>query len=219
MLTPPVASPRLTCDVSGTTCTWIITDEWADWACAKQVQLIDEMVSHTNWFSKPPRRDVLEPLFGPWAGRDMKGRLHIYCAQPSVLEEGSAVWTLDALMMTSSSITPVWTVTEFVPAQDKISLFGDEEGEGEEGTREIELGDIEMAATTGTPTRIRSREWEARKFLAKERVRESRLKVQIADRLASKEESRFYAMYGDLEDNESHFSDYDLTDEEESMAD
>jgi hypothetical protein len=105
------------------------------------------------------------------------------------------------------------------PEQDTISLFGDGDtvdgsDEGEE-PKEILFEDIETASpATGEPTRIRNRDWEARKFLAKERVREARLKAQIADHMAAKEESRFYKTYGELSDNESHFSDYDLTDDE-----
>jgi hypothetical protein len=125
-------------------------------------------------------------------------------------------------MMSATAIEPVWQITEVheEPQEDRISLFGDAatvddaSSVGGGSTREIELADIEPAPAMGTPTRIRSREWEARKFLAKERVREARLKAQIAARLAHKEESRFYSQYGDLEDAESRFSDYDLTDEE-----
>jgi hypothetical protein len=86
--------------------------------------------------------------------------------------------------------------------------------------REIHLDDIApaSAAASATPTHIRSREWEARKFLSKERVREARLKAQIADRVARKEEDRFYAQFGELDDAESHFSEYDLTDDESDGA-
>jgi hypothetical protein len=58
---------------------------------------------------------------------------------------------------------------------------------------------------------IRNREWEAKKFLAKERVREARLKAQVAEHIARKEESRLLLTYGELDDNESNFSEYDLS--------
>jgi hypothetical protein len=133
--------------------------------------------------------------------------------------------------MTSAAIKPVWTVEDFVaePEQDKISLFGDgdtidgsegNEGNGDnDGEKEIQFDDIEMASPAEAPTRMRNREWEARKFLAKERVREFRLKAQIADRLAAKEEARFYKQYGDLDEDESHFSEYDLTENEDESSD
>jgi len=179
-----------------------------------------ELLSHGNWFSRPPRRDVIEPLFAPWAGKSMQGVLQFSCKQPSVPGKGSAKWRLDGLTMTASAITPNWTVVDFVVSddEDKISMFGDEEGEEEE--REIQFDDIELASPAAAPTRMRNREWEAAKFLAKERVREARLKAQIADRLATKEESRFYTKFGDLDDGESHFSEYDLTeDEDEATSD
>jgi hypothetical protein len=42
-------------------------------------------------------------------------------------------------------------------------------------------------------------------------VREARLKAQIAVRMARSEEARFFRIFGDLEDAESNFSDYDLS--------
>jgi hypothetical protein len=119
--------------------------------------------------------------------------------------------------MTATSITPNWTVSNYEAEQDTISLFGDGEtvDEGGEEEREIQFDDIELASPAAAQTRMRNREWEAAKFLAKERVREARLKVQIAERMATKEESRFYAKYGELDDDESHFSEYDLTEDED----
>jgi hypothetical protein len=121
--------------------------------------------------------------------------------------------------MTASAISPNWMAVDFVADnEDKISLFGDANTVDEDDEREIQFDDIELASPAAAPTRMRNREWEATKFLAKERVREARLKAQIADRLAAKEESRFYAKFGDLDDGESHFSEYDLTEDEDEVA-
>ena len=129
--------------------------------------------------------------------------------------------------MSSTSIDPVWSVGTAIPDEslDRISLFGgggeesEDDGDGRlsvgSGLREIQIDDIEDAPETAgaaPPAQIRSREWEARKFLAKERVREARLKAQIARHLAAKEEERYYRQFGDPDDGESHFSDYDLSD-------
>ena len=217
---PPVSAPRLVSDGSK----WNLTPEWSEWASAQRSQLIGELLGHATWFSRPPRRDVLEPLFAPWSGKKTaQGPEEFFCKTPDVSGPGSATWSLTALTMTATAITPVWSVKDFqeAPEQDTISLFGDGDtvdgsdgSEGEE-TKEILFEDIETASpATGEPTRIRNRDWEARKFLAKERVREARLKAQIADHMTAKEESRFYKTYGELSDNESHFSDYDLTDDE-----
>jgi hypothetical protein len=207
---------------------WLITEEWSKWADATRAALLTELMGRPAWFSKPPRRDILDPLFGPWSGRSMQGELQFFCKTPELpgkaAGSGTATWGLDGLLMISTGITPVLSIHSYTEnqQQDTISLFGD--GDTVDGSddeeREIQLEEIEEASpAAGVPTQIRSREWEARKFLGKERVREARLKAQIADRLAAKEEARFYRQFGDLEDGESHFSEYDLTDVETSDSD
>jgi hypothetical protein len=120
-------------------------------------------------------------------------------------------------MMSSKAITPVWVLDQVVKDErmEAISLFddgltvdGDSENESE--SREIQLEEVD-GDTPAPPTRIRSREWEAKKFMSKERVREARLKAQIAVRMAETEEARFFRIFGDLDDAESNFSDYDLS--------
>lgn len=209
-LNPPVQSPTLKTTGSA----WIPTDEWAAWADNQRKQLLGELMSHGNWFSRPPRHDVIDPLFAPWVGKNMKGDLQFFGALPPMTGPGSANLSLQGLTMTTTAISPVWAADDFVPdpEDDKISLFGDEGDDGE--TREIQIDDIEPVspAAAAAPTfHIRNREWEAKKFLAKERVREARLKAQVAEHIARKEESRFYSIYGDLEDGESNFSEYDLS--------
>ena len=214
-LNPPVVSPTLVCDASA----WVPTEEWSEFATTLRNQLVGELLSHGNWFSRPPRRDVIEPLFAPWVGKSMQGGLQFSCQLPPVSGPGSAKWRLEGLTMSASAISPNWTVVDFVAGdEDKISLFGDANTVDEDDEREIQFDDIELASPAAAPTRMRNREWEAAKFLAKERVREARLKAQIADRLAAKEESRFYAKFGDLDDSESHFSEYDLTEDEDEVA-
>lgn len=230
---PPMISP----DVKYSAGSWETPSAgWTQWSQLSRSTLLEDLVAHPTWFSRPPRIDVLEPIFSPWVVKNTtSGNPSFFCKTPvapgSAESTGTATWQLDGLLLSSSSITPVWRIATFKedePAGDTISLFGDGDtvDEGEElaigspeaETREIRIEDIADATPDAGPTHIRSREWEARKFLAKERVREARLKAQIADRLARKEESRFYAQYGDLEDGESHFSDYDLTDDESEAS-
>jgi hypothetical protein len=220
--TEPVTSPELTWQGGE----WIPSVTWDSWATNLRSRLLDTLLAHPAWFSRTPRREVLDPLFGPWSGRNMQGQIKFFCKTPSVPgaegSTGTATWQFGGLLMNAQEISPIFTVGTYTeaPQEDQISLFGDGETvEGSESdedeTREIHLEEIEDASPAQGPaqtTRLRGREWEARKFLAKERVREARLKAQIADRMARKEESRYYANFGDLEDGESHFSDYDLTD-------
>ena len=219
-MSSPVLSPRLQSDGSA----WIPTGEWSAWADQQRKQLLGELLSHGNWFSRPPRHEVIDPLFAPWIGKTMSGELRFFCDLP-VKAPGTANLSLQGLIMTATSIKPTWAVENYTPdpEEDKISLFGDD-GDQEEGqeTREIQFEDIEVAspATAGAkgPMHIRNREWEAKKFLAKERVREARLKAQVAEHIARKEESRFLTVYGDLDDNESNFSEYDLSENESEVA-
>jgi hypothetical protein len=218
-LQPPVAVPSL----RWTADAWQLSEEWSTWAAAQREQLLQELVAHPTWFSRPPRQDILSPIFSPWSGTNMAGK-HIFMTTTPDVPGGSGVatWELEGILMSSTAIKPVFAVKETQPdpEDDRISLFGDGEtveadSEEEPETREIQLDEIALGSPAGAaPTRIRNREWEARKFLAKERVREARLKSQIATRLADKEERRFYTQFGDLDDGESHFSEYDLTDEE-----
>jgi hypothetical protein len=131
--------------------------------------------------------------------------------KPEKDSSGVGSWVLEGLIMTATSITPVFTVGEFTETKiegDAITLF-DAEALDE---REVTLDEIESEGVAPTP--IRNREWETKKFLSKERVREARLKAQIAARMAQAEEARYIRHFGEIEDNESHFSDYDLSDSE-----
>lgn len=236
-LVPVVQSPEVRWARAGT---WEPpTAEWMAWSDRTRAELLGELLSHGTWFSRPPRHDVLDPLFSPWVTKHTGGGLTFFCKCPDVPStdySGSATWRLEGIIMSSTSITPVWAIgtVEKDDAPDTISLFGDGEtvddsesdGEATRGrivsddgeTREIQFEEIADAPAATGPTRIRNREWEARKMMAKERVREARLKVQVAIHLARKEESRFYSLFGDLDDGESHFSDYDLTDDEDDAA-
>uniref|UniRef100_A0A6C0DCJ7 Uncharacterized protein n=1 Tax=viral metagenome TaxID=1070528 RepID=A0A6C0DCJ7_9ZZZZ len=221
---------------------WIPNEQWLNWANICRDIVLGMLVSKPAWFSRPPRRDTLDSIFTPWAGQRLSGELFLADSQNNVPTEGvsgTAVRVLTAVRMTPQSITPVWTVNSIVPDPDvdTISLFGsdDEEDdaiktvpivapvkevkpagheENSDEVREVHLDDVAPVTGISAPTHIRSREWEARKFMAKERVREARLKAQMADRIAAREERRFYTQFGDLDETESHFSEYDLTDEE-----
>jgi hypothetical protein len=209
-LTPPATSPEVAL-VSGT---WTPTDDWYSWVDEQRRTLLDQLLSHGSWFSKPPRREILEPLFSPWYGT-VQGEKKVFVS-PS-LEAGEAgasgkgTWTLEGLIMTASSITPVLTCTNFEKVE-AIPFFEGDTVEIEDD-REITLDEIESDGAP--PTQIRNREWETKKFMGKERVREARLKAQIAQRMAEAEEARYYRHFGELDDGESHFSEYDLSESED----
>lgn len=228
-------SPPLRFTISATT-SWCLTPEWSRWAEEKRLALIEELVSNPRWFTRAPSRDIVETLFTPWTGTTMRGESEIFCEGPAVSPvvdvsgsgsesgptTGTASWSLVEIVLTSTSITPRWKLTslEWTPTaaadadSDCISIFG--HGSDTED-KEIRFEDIEEAAPepgTEVPTRLRARNWDIHKSAAKQRVREARLKSQIASRIAEKEEMRFFRKYGDIEDGESRFSEYDSTDDE-----
>ena len=218
-ITPPIASPRLSWDTSGN---WTVTSEWSSWAIHQRSSLLETLLNNPKWFSKPPRREILDPLFHPWEGKTMQGAPIFLCPPPEAPEgeSGSAIWQLQGLMMSSKAITPVWVLDQVVKDErvEAISLFDDgltvdsDDSESDSQSREIQLEEVDAGSPEqASTTRIRSREWEAKKFMSKERVREARLKAQIAVRMAETEEARFFRIFGDLDDAESNFSDYDLS--------
>ena len=217
-ITPSIGSPRLQWDISGN---WTVTAEWSTWASKQRSALLETLLTNPKWFSKPPRREILDPLFNQWDGKTMQGAPIFLCPPPEAPEgeSGTAIWQLQGLMMSSKAITPVWVLDQVVKDErvEAISLFddgltvdSDGDSENDSESREIQLEEVDADSPAPT-TRIRSREWEAKKFMSKERVREARLKAQIAVRMAETEEARFFRIFGDLDDAESNFSDYDLS--------
>lgn len=205
---------------------WECSPDMAIWLTTQRTILLGELVSHGNWFSRPPRREVLESMFTPWIGSnvsDGSDERQFVCPTPILPEESqtvgcSATWVLEGILMTSKLISPVWSIVDIqndpaIPS-DTISLFEEDidvDADADAEGREIQFHEIETDVQT-VPTKLKTREWEARKFLGKERVREARLKAQIAKRIAKKEESRYYEQFGDPDENESRISDFDLTD-------
>jgi hypothetical protein len=87
----------------------------------------------------------------------------------------------------------------------------DDELEEIDDSREI---NIDMDSAPVKLNHHEDRDYLDRKFAAKERVKEARLKAQVAKKMAQREINFFYENFA-LDDDESTFSDYDLTDNEE----
>jgi hypothetical protein len=125
--------------------------------------------------------------------------------------------TLTAVQISAEGILPRWTSSVWqVDEVSKISMpwtQGSEDDELEEidDSREINI-DVDSA-----PVKLNhheDRNYLDRKFAAKERVKESRLKAQVAKKMAFREINFFFENFT-LDDDESTFSDYDLTDNED----
>jgi hypothetical protein len=92
------------------------------------------------------------------------------------------------------------------------SVSGEDELEEMDDSREI---NIDVDTSPVHLTNHEDRDYLDRKFAAKERVKEARLKAHVAKKMAQRELRFFYENFN-LEDNESTFSDYDLTDDDET---
>ena len=168
------------------------------------VQLLYD--KRNSWFSSPPSKSQLAKLMKGW---DIKGLV----TPPDLNKNYSGSQNLGALVISKDAIAPKWIVSVWEEAT-KISMpwisNENEEDELEEldDSREINI-DTDSAPVHLTPHE--DRDYRDRKFAAKERVKEARLKSHVAKRIAQRE-LRFFFENFTLEENESTFSDYDLTD-------
>ena len=173
--------------------------------------LIDMLYEkRSSWFSSAPTKSMLTKLMKGWDTKNL--------AMPSDTSKNySGSQTLTAVQISGEGIFPRWTSSVWqLDEVSKISMpwtQGSEDDELEEidDSREINI-DVDSA-----PVKLNhheDRNYLDRKFAAKERVKESRLKAQVAKKMAFREINFFFENFT-LDDDESTFSDYDLTDNED----
>ena len=174
-------------------------------------QLIDMLYEkRSSWFSSAPTKSMLTKLMKGWDTKNL--------AMPSDTSKNySGSQTLTAVQISGEGIFPRWTSSVWqVDEVSKISMpwtqgSDDDELEEIDDSREINI-DVDSA-----PVKLNhheDRNYLDRKFAAKERVKESRLKAQVAKKMAFREINFFFENFT-LDDDESTFSDYDLTDNED----
>ena len=173
-------------------------------------QLIDMLYEkRSSWFSSAPTKSQLTKLMKGWDTKNL--------AMPSdTTKNYSGSQTLTAVQIFAEGIIPRWTSSVWqVDEVSKISMpwtqGSDDELEEIDDSREINI-DVDSA-----PVKLNhheDRNYLDRKFAAKERVKESRLKAQVAKKMAFREINFFFENFT-LDDDESTFSDYDLTDNED----
>jgi len=173
-------------------------------------QLIDMLFEkRTTWFSSAPTKSMLTKLMKGWDTKNL--------AMPSDTSKNySGSQTLTAVQISGEGIFPRWTSSVWqIDEVSKISMpwaqGSDDELEEIDDSREINI-DVDSA-----PVKLNhheDRNYLDRKFAAKERVKEARLKAQVAKKMAFREINFFFENFT-LDDDESTFSDYDLTDNED----
>jgi hypothetical protein len=175
-------------------------------------QIMDMLFDKRNsWFSSAPTKAQLNKLMKGWDTKSL-------AAVPDTSKNYTGNQSLAAILISGDGIFPRWVSSVWQPEElAKISMpwtsGSGEEDELEEidDSREINID------TDSAPVRLNhheDRDFLDRKFAAKERVKEARLKAQVAKRMAQRELHFFFENFT-LDDDESTFSDYDLTDNEE----
>jgi len=162
----------------------------------------------SSWFSSPPTKSVLAKLMTGWDLTNL-------AKSPDTKKNLTGSQSLSAVHISATGIVPRFVASVWNEAP-KISMpwsvSGEDELEEMDDSREI---NIDMDTSPVHLTNHEDRDYLDRKFAAKERVKEARLKAHVAKKMAQRELRFFYENFN-LEDNESTFSDYDLTDDDET---
>jgi hypothetical protein len=211
-ISEPVETPELTYDISG----WQVNSEWmrvTDTIRAKVLSVLYD--SRGNLFKVPPTQKILENLFTPWVVINTSGLLQFKCELPLVPTQnsGKGVLELTGISIKKSGIMPIWNLKSHIENTPVVDFNWEEADAIDTDLREVTLIESEVAGeSTGDTLQLQTDdEYNVRKFAAKERVKEARLKAILARRAAEVETQRYFNEFN-INDAESTFSEYDISD-------
>lgn len=197
---------------------WKVTQEWMKETDSLRGTLVTILYnSRASLFKTSPSQKILENLLLPLSVVNEKGTLDLVCQLPSPGQTaGKGKPVITGLLIKKAGITPLWTVRTYSENTPVVEFDWNEDGSA---TTETELREITLIesedANADAPLRLNTdEEYNARKFAAKERVKEARLKAILARRAAEVETTRYYNDFTTGE-NESTFSEYDISDFDE----
>lgn len=171
-------------------------------------QVSDQLYEKRNsWFTQSPTRQALQRLASGWTAIDLP------VPQGSMIGDVDAI--LESVFIDSQGIKPKWKIVYTPRTENRIHLPPG--SNDDDDCRDVQV--TEIPEDNDQPIRILSpeeREYYEQKFASKERVKEARLKAQLARRQAEDEMQNFFENY-EVEDGESTFSDYDLSDSESNL--
>lgn len=196
---------------------WQVTPEWmraTDTIRSVIVSLLYEQKD--TLFKTSPTIKTLENLFTPWVVIDTQNNISLKCdlPLPETMKDGSGVFELTGIAFIKkergSEILPVWNLQSYTENTPVVDLEMDDL---DSECREITLIESEVPTADDSDTfKLNTdEEYNARKFAAKERVKEARLKAILARRAAEVETSRYFNDFN-INDEESTFSEYDISD-------
>lgn len=209
-------TPELSYDGSN----WVFRDEWMQTTDSLRESVVTLLYDNrASLFKNSPSQKTLENLLTPWLVITEDGSKKWNCdlPKPESSKEGKGHLDINGLTIKKGGITPTWVIRAYDEITPVVEFDWNETASaGETELREITLIESEVPSE-GTDATLRlntDEEYNARKFAAKERVKEARLKAILARRAAEVETTRYYNEFS-TGDNESSFSEYDISDFEE----
>lgn len=201
---------------------WVANSEWMRATDNLRGRLLSVLYdAKDTLFKTSPTRKTLENLFAPIVVIDLSGALTIQCQLPlpTSPKDGAGILELVGITLQKTGIIPIWNVKRYVENTPVVDFDWDEPAQsGDNEIREITLIEAEVASDNADTLRLRTdEEYTARKFASKERVKEARLKAILARRAAEVETQRYFDEFN-INDNESSFSEYDISDFSEDEA-
>jgi hypothetical protein len=197
---------------------WILTTEWMTAISAIRTKVLALLFESRNTlFKNSPTMKTLENLMKPWVTVDSSGN---YIAQyelplPST-KEGAGILDLSGIFIKRDGIMPIWRVDSYTENTPVVDFDWGNEETPENDLREVTLIESEVPSDNSNVIHLNTdEEYNARKFAAKERVKEARLKAILARRAAEVETNRYYNEFN-FGENESTFSEYDISDMDDS---
>lgn len=214
LLDNPAETPEITFDGN----VWIPDTQWMRVTDSLRDHMLTLLWdSRDKLFKNPPSKKMLENIFAPLTVIDTSGNLavHTNLPLPSDLKEGKGVFELKGIQILKSSIEALWHLKAYVVNTPVVDIdWGESKSQAAENEiREITLIEQEVPSEDNDDTlKLNTdEEYNARKFAAKERVKEARLKAILARRAAEVETQRYFEEFN-INDSESTFSEYDISD-------
>ena len=193
---------------------WELGSSWMSETDKIRTEVLNKLYDNRAlYFKTSPTLTTLDTLFTPWVVVNELGELTFKSELPlpESDKDGNGTIALLGIYIKKTGITPIWAIKEFTEITPVVDFEWSESKDEE--CREVTLIESELTSENNNDTLklTTDEEYTTRKFAAKERVKEARLKAILARRAAEVETDRYYADFA-LNDNESSFSEYDISD-------
>ena len=211
-LSESIETPELMYDISG----WKLNTEWmriTDSIRTKILELLYE--SRASLFKTTPTLKNLENLFSPWVIINSDNNLEFKCQMPQnpSANDGKAILELTGIAFKKIGSLPLWKIKSYIENSPVVDFEWNQSPDLESDFREITLIESEVQSDNANDTLHLQTDddYNVRKFAAKERVKEARLKAILSRRAAEVETQRYFNDFN-ICDAESTFSEYDISD-------